>query len=208
MLVFLDESGDVGRKVDTGSSQFFVVGVVFFDKDEAQRCDNAITELRRTLGKPDNFEFHFSDNSKNIRQKFIETIAPFEFGVMCVAVNKKLIQNTDITSPTALYRYACTMVMANTLPYLKDATLVIDKSGSKQFQTELRRSIRVAASDFGVHKISKMKSQDSHKNNLIQVADYLTGIVSRKITDKKDWQEYYRAIEDKVVSVQEWPKWQ
>ena len=99
------------------------------------------------------------------------------------------------------------MVMANALPYLQHATLVIDKSGSKQFQTELRRAIRAAADDFGTDKISKMKSQDSRKNNLIQVADYMTGIVSRKIGGKKDWQEYYKAVKGKIVSIQEWPKW-
>ena len=40
MLGFLDESGDTGLKVSSGSSPFFVVALVTFDDDEeALRCD-------------------------------------------------------------------------------------------------------------------------------------------------------------------------
>ena len=36
MLVFIDESGDTGRKLEKGSSKFFVVALVIFeDHDEA-----------------------------------------------------------------------------------------------------------------------------------------------------------------------------
>ncbi|MFB6225357.1 MAG: DUF3800 domain-containing protein, partial [Candidatus Paceibacteria bacterium] len=43
MLVFLDESGDTGLKLDKGSSQYFVISlVVFQSKDEARTCNHAI----------------------------------------------------------------------------------------------------------------------------------------------------------------------
>ncbi len=40
MLVFIDESGDTGLKIDKGSSKYFVIALVIFeDHEEAIACD-------------------------------------------------------------------------------------------------------------------------------------------------------------------------
>ena len=47
MLVFLDESGDPGMKLQQGSSEyFFVTLVIFEDNEEALRADHHISGLR------------------------------------------------------------------------------------------------------------------------------------------------------------------
>ena len=46
MLAFIDEAGDTGLKTNQGASQFFVVVMVLFeDHEEAQRCDQRISDL-------------------------------------------------------------------------------------------------------------------------------------------------------------------
>lgn len=43
MLVFIDESGDTGLKLDKGSSKYFVITLVTFeDNEEALLCDQRI----------------------------------------------------------------------------------------------------------------------------------------------------------------------
>ena len=40
MLVFIDESGDSGLKIEQGSSRYFTVSLVMFeDNDDALACD-------------------------------------------------------------------------------------------------------------------------------------------------------------------------
>ena len=51
MLVFIDESGDSGLKVEAGSSRFFTVAlVVFEDYEEANACDKRIELLAKEIG--------------------------------------------------------------------------------------------------------------------------------------------------------------
>jgi len=51
MLVFIDESGDPGLKIEKGSSRFFTIALVIFeDKEEALACDQRIKLLKRELG--------------------------------------------------------------------------------------------------------------------------------------------------------------
>lgn len=50
MLVFVDESGDPGLKIDKGSSPLFIVALVLFeDNEDAKACDTRIDLLRRAV---------------------------------------------------------------------------------------------------------------------------------------------------------------
>lgn len=50
MLVFIDDSGDPGFKLQKGSSLIFVIGCVIFD-DELEAEKTAITSFIRRLSK-------------------------------------------------------------------------------------------------------------------------------------------------------------
>jgi hypothetical protein len=208
MLVFLDESGDTGRKVNSGSSQYFVVSIALFDdNDEASRCDQRIELLRNELNRPD-FEFHFSDNSRNVRKAFLEAINPYHFSYITVAIDKTpdKLYGAGFNNKESFYKYACHMVLTNALPYLESAKLIIDKSGNGTFQGELRRYLRNKLGDPTGTKINSFKPQDSRKNNLLQLVDYCAGISARKVQNKKDWQDYYKYISAKELNFQLWPK--
>jgi len=209
MLAFLDESGDTGRRTTSGSSRYFVVSLaVFLDKDEALACDQRITLLRKELGIADNYEFHFSNNSKRIRQAFLEAVSRYNFTIITVAIDKdpgKLFGD-GFNVKSSFYKYACQMVLTNALPYLDQATLILDKSGGATFQGQLKNYLRHKLNDHERLKIKKIKPQDSHKNNLLQLVDYCVGVSARKVQDKKDWREYYKYMSPKIISWQQWPK--
>jgi len=68
MLVFIDDSGDPGFKLDKGSTKYFIIAMVIFDDDlEAEKTAVAIKEFRRELKWPDYREFRFYKLSRDIR---------------------------------------------------------------------------------------------------------------------------------------------
>ncbi len=209
MLLFLDESGDTGKKLTTGSSAYFTVGLVLFlDNDEALACDRRIDQLRTELKLPAGYEFHFANNSKRVREAFLAAIALYNFSVIIVAIDKQgaKLFSDGLDAETSFYQYATQLALTTALPYLNQATLVIDKSGSRTFQGELRRYLRTKLDDPEGQRIKRFKAQPSHHNNLLQVVDYCVGISSRKIQGKKDWRTYFQFINTKLISWQEWPK--
>lgn len=75
MLVFIDESGDSGLKIQNGSSRFFTVAlVVFEDNEEAINCDKRIELLKGELGWEKGSEFHFKNNSDKVRKAFLRLL--------------------------------------------------------------------------------------------------------------------------------------
>lgn len=82
MLVFLDDSGDLGFKVKKGSSPCFVIALVIFDDHlEGEACAVEIKKLRRELGLSEHFEFKFSKCCERFWMAFLTRIAPFKFRI-------------------------------------------------------------------------------------------------------------------------------
>ena len=208
MLIFIDESGDTGRKFDRGSSRYFLVSLILFaDYEEALACDRRIDLLRHEIGKPANFEFHFANNSHKVRLRFLEAVRPYNFVYFTVVIDKdpKKLWGSEFEDKDSFYKYACNKVFTSALPYFKSAIVVIDRSGSPGFRNRLAKYLRNELSSNG-KVIKKIKQQRSRQNNLLQLADYVTGIINRKVQSKKNWKEYYRFISDKENWVQIWPK--
>lgn len=211
MLVFIDESGDTGRKINKGSSKYFVIGLVLFeDHSEAMACDQRIELLKHELGKTSAFEFHFQNNSDKVRRTFLEAILPYSFTYFAVVIDKdpKKLVGDGFNVKESFYKYACHMVFSNAKPHLDNAIVVLDKSGSPTFQYGLKKYLNLKTNGLNEQRklIKKIKQQHSHSNNLLQIADYIAGVINRKFQKKKSWQVYYRRISSKEMWVQKWPK--
>ncbi|HOF50623.1 MAG TPA: DUF3800 domain-containing protein [Candidatus Colwellbacteria bacterium] len=209
MLVFVDESGDTGRKTDAGSSQYFVVSSVIFEEDEeAVACDQRISLLKKELGYSSDFEFHFRENSDRLRKKFLEAVEPYQFFYLCVGINKdpKKLFGEGFNYKESFYKYACNLVFQSAKPHLNMARVKMDKNGSALFGSQLSKYIKGVMNDDDFTYIKSVKMEKSSSNNLLQLADYITGVLNRKIQNKKNYQEYYRYISAKELSLQIWPK--
>lgn len=207
MLCFVDESGDTGLKVGKGSSRFFTIAMVMFSEhDEATACDQRISLLRRELGIPKEYEFHFSETPAKIKKAFFEAVLPYNFFYFAITINKPALYGEGFKFKGSFYKYTCNLVFENAKQHLDNSTVVFDGSGSRQFKQELQLYLKRKMNEEGTSRIQKVKVQDSHKNNLIQLADMICGALSRsmKIKDKHR-HEFRKMINHRELSHQIWP---
>lgn len=204
MLVFIDESGDTGRKVDAGSSRYFIVAlVVFGDREEALTCDQRITRLRQELGLPASYEFKFSKMRREQRLAFYRAIAPYSFYYYGIIIRKdpaRLI-GAGLMESESFYRFACSLVLESAKPQLRDATVVIDGDGPQTYKRRLQTYLRRRMPSF----IRNVKMQSSHGNNLIQLTDMVAGAIHRSMGSKADQSLYRPMIRAHEIRVQVWP---
>jgi len=210
MLVFIDESGDPGLKIEKGSSRFFTVSLVIFeDKEEALACDQRITLLKRELGWEENSEFHFKRNSDKIRRAFLQAVAPYNFFYYGIVINKEpeKLWGEGFRNKSSFYKYACSLVFQNAKDKLENSTVVIYKSGNLDFRRQLGKYLRRKLNEEGKKLIKKVKMQRSRGNNLLQLADYIAGVINRSVQGRKKFAEEYRKIiAHREIYVQTWPK--
>lgn len=213
MLVFVDESGDPGRKTTSGSSRHFAITAVLFeDKTEANNCDLAIEKLRDELQLPRKKEFRFSKNNENIKDAFFDTISPFDFCYSSFVLNKDLLRHEGFKIKETVYKYTVRHALGNLEERLTDAIVIFDKCGGRDFELQLRNYLRsrekewCAANGNGRRRLKKVTAKSSHSNNLVQMADMVSGAIFRSFSDRKDANRYRQKIRRHEHRVQLWPK--
>lgn len=209
MIVFIDESGDAGLKLDSGSTDYFIVTLVAFEENaEAEAADKRIESLKTELGLPPYFEFHFNKIKCSFREAFLNAVRNFNFFYFSIVINKKNLTGEGFKHKQSFYKYSCSLVFENAKPYLDNATVIIDGSGDKEFRrqlgTYLRRKINDLKSDS--RYIGKVKIQDSKRNNLLQLADMICGAIARSYGEKDDAKICRNLVSHREIYVQLWPK--
>lgn len=208
MLVFIDESGDTGLNIAEGSTKYFtMVMVVFSEHDEALSCDQRIGLLRRELRLPENFEFHFHQNSHRVREAFFKAILPYQFFYYGIVINKQKLFGEGFKNKESFYKYASGLLFENAKDKLQRATVVIDESGRKLFKYQLAKYLKNKVNTEDRNCIRKVKMQNSASNNLLQLVDMIAGAVSRSLDEDKKNRNIFRAmIHAREMYVQIWPK--
>ena len=201
MLVFIDESGDSGFRLDRGSTAVFAVAMVIFeDHEQARLANHAIETLR--AGWPGIQEFKFSKCSHDVRDAFFETVAPFDFRVRTLVVRKELIHSGRLrTDKQAFYRFFVKNMIKFDNGRLTQARVIIDGSGERTFRRDLQTHLRHHAND-GAIKDVRMK--DSRGDSLVQLADMCVGAVARSYRpDRADHSRWRRMLRGKLDDVWE-----
>jgi hypothetical protein len=207
MLVFVDESGDCGIKGRKGTSEFFfMTAILFNENDAAEACDLRISTIREELHMRPAAEFHFNKCRDDYRCRFLNGVSGMDFFYVSFILNKAKLYGPGFAYKESFYKYAARILFENCKPHLKMATITIDRSGDREFTNALQRYLkRMINTDQEV--IKKVKSEHSHSNNLLQLADMVCGAVARSFArEKKDSRKYRKIIGHRELSVQVWPK--
>lgn len=209
MLVFIDESGDPGLKIDQGSSRYFTISLVVFEEnDEAIACDQRIELLKREINWTSDSEFHFKSNSDKVRESFFRAVIPYSFFYYSIVINKdpNKLWGDGFKDKMSFYKYACSLVFENAKDKLDNAIIVIDKSGNLDFRHQLEKYLK-SKSNTNTKRIKKVKMQESKRNNLLQLADYVAGAINRSVSNKrKNKDKFRKMITKREIYVQIWPK--
>jgi hypothetical protein len=193
MLVFIDDSGDPGFKIEHGSSRYFVIALVIFkDELEAEKAAIAIKEFRRSLKFPDHMEFKFHKSHPRVKEEFLKAINPFDFTVRCLSADKTLIRSEELkNNKNSFYSYAIKMVLQYSNNEILDAKIKIDGSGDRIFRRNFLTYLRKHLNSKQRKIMKNCKLADSRENVLIQMADMVAGSIRRSYdTGKKDHLKY------------------
>ncbi|MBL8492466.1 MAG: DUF3800 domain-containing protein, partial [Rhodocyclaceae bacterium] len=197
MLILIDESGDAGFKVAKGSTPHFVVAMVIFrDLRQAELASVAIGQASERLRvKP---EFKFNKCAAAVRDGFFEAVRPFHFTVRALVVDKARIYSEGLREDKGrFYNYFVKMLLKHDNGTLQGARVKIDGSGDREFKRELHRYLR-GQSEAG--KLVSVKFAESHRDNLIQLADMAAGAICRSYRqeDRKDANRWRAMLAGKI----------
>ncbi len=191
MLVFIDESGDAGFKLDKGASPIFVAAMVIFETSQhAVATQQAIekSEAKR-LHKP---EFKFNKCSNDVRDAFFRSVRDCPFCVRAVVVRKERIYSPRLRADKeSFYNYFVSSMLRYDNNRLRQARVVIDGSGDREFRRNLNTQFRRKVGD-GV--IADVRFKDSKSDLLVQLADMCAGAIARSYRNDRPNPQRWRTM--------------
>lgn len=201
MLVFIDDSGDPGFKLDRGSTSHFVIAMVVFDDElEAEKTAVAIKELKREIGFSDNTEFRFFKTKNEYKIKFLETVNKFDFRIRCLIVDKSIIRSQELQSnKNSFYAYFIKEVLKNSNNTILNAKIRLDGGGDRSFRKNFIMYLRRELNSHEKRIMRQFKMIDSKRDVLIQMADMIAGSINRSQNkNTNDCNEYRKIIKNKI----------
>lgn len=182
MLVLIDESGCPGFKFPRGSDPVFAIGMVIFDDSgDARAVDALIRNLHAEI--PHRPEFKFAKCSSDVRDKFFAAVVGQPFRVRALLVRKEELYSLHLRAHAgAFYNYFVKQLLMNDGGILTGAKIRIDGSGDREFQRALTAYLRRELGG----KMGDLKMSDSHRDQLIQLADMCVGAIARSARDRKE----------------------
>lgn len=199
MLVYIDESGDAGFKVDRGSSPVFVAAMVIFDSADAAAETRELI-ARSAARVAHKGEFKFSKSRDEVRDLFFDAVRNGSFRVRCIVVEKAVIHSAALRSDKEnFYEFFVKQMLRHDNGRLENARVIIDGSGDREFRQKLSAAIRKRVREGAVRDC---RFSDSKTDLLIQLADMCAGAVARSYrADRKDrrrWRDKLRPRLDDV----------
>ena len=201
VLVFIDESGDPGFKIQRGSTPAFTAALVAFQDVEQARLSQAAIEATATRLRvfP---EFKFSKCRPEVRDAFFAAVLPYDFCVRAIVVRKDKIYSPHLrTDKEGFYSFFVKSMLKYDGGLLSQAQVVIDGSGDREFKREIGAYFRL---HLGAGRVKAIRFANSRSDPLVQLADMCVGAIARSYkADRADALRWRGMIRTKIADVWE-----
>lgn len=211
ILVFLDESGDLGWKFhlpygNGGSSRYLTLGCVLCPANKKKYIDRAIRRFHKTVEakSPKEVKWGFLDQDERIKAalklKLLIDTHP-EIELLAISLNKESIPLPARKSPHQVYMDMIRRLLLKKMKDYDDVSLVHDQSclESREIQRDLQLKLWV---NKNAETILTTTSSESHLQSSIQAADLLAGLVQGRLEHKQKapWDALASYIQYRYVS--------
>lgn len=213
VTVFVDESGNLG--FGNGGSSFFVIGYVMMINDNPFFNRNKVTRLLRHVNTKQKqrrkiSEFKFSEDSHEIRIKFLNLIKTLPISASVVLVSKDSVMNHLRDDPVVVYNYLAVEYVItkiinehlkpsspyNTITYTIDESLT--KKAQKNFNRYCQDKISFLSKErpFAANIAVKIQHLNSRYEPCLQISDYIASATFQKF--ERGNPQYLDLIKEKI----------
>lgn len=204
MLVFLDESGDLGFDPKKKNSKFFVVTIL--SSGDKRHLEKVVKKVHRSLRKKvkrlSGGILHAVKEKPATRKRLLRFLNQGECAIMAIYLNKAKVYTKLRDEKHVLYNYVTNIlldrIMTKRLINAKGPVQIIaSKRETNKFLNEnFRNYLKKQARDTHVMKEISIEVKTPAQEKALQAVDFVSWAIFRKYEMGDD--SYYKLIEEKI----------
>lgn len=197
MKIYIDESGDLGWKLDKpnrhgGSSRFITITAIIITKDEEKYVSRFITEIYKKYNLTPNIEKkganfipeHSSFITSQLANKIINKSSSFK--IISITVNKIKVFESLRRDKNIFYNYVLGLLLKPEIMQLENAEIILDKRTIKVSHGEsFPDYIKTEIWGQGLNINITCEFLESTNNKMIWFADWYANFIWRKHEDNE-----------------------
>lgn len=136
-----------------------------------------------------------------MKDGFFTAVAPCKFTIRALVVDKAKIYSDNLReNKERFYNFFIKSMLKHDGDALTGAKVKIDGSGDREFKRELAAYLK-RESETG--KITSVKFAESHRDNLIQLADMVAGAIARSYRegDRSEHDRWRKMLSSKIRDI-------
>lgn len=170
---FVDESGTAGAQINKNDGYLILSLVIFRDEKEMKTVHEKYTELRRSLGRKDDYEFHYTHNKQKVRDMVFDVIRDIDFEFMTFVVKK------DSVKTHASYVTLAKMLINRLQKENENIKIIIDTNPVLLKNLNKIKKARII-------KNMRFQQSDSAAVDCLQLVDYVVGAHGKIIKNESE----------------------
>lgn len=209
---YIDEYGD--KSIDykkEGVSTFFIVTAVVINSENESIYREKVNEIRkRYTFSPEIKSKNFPDKDFEKRLSLLKELCQLDFHVYSIIVDKRHIwEESGLQFRNSFFKYVNRLLDSDLYRYYPYLRLIADEHGDNKFMNGFIDYFNKYHVQGELFKRSSFNFSKSEDEPLIQVADFISGSLSKYFDPKKKIlgaEKIIDILKPKILHFREWPE--
>ena len=204
--VFIDESGDPEIEVTrSGVSEYFVLTAVIIPSDDLKSIERIVRGISQKLFSGGEMKSSNIGNNRARRQRVINEIAKLDFKHYSQVIDKsKILTESGLRFRRPFVKYINRILYENLFQTYSNLHVFADQHGTSAFMRGFPVYLQRRLPQRLLFEESSFKFVNSADYPLIQLADLISGTISRCYSDK-DPISLLDTLRSHTIIIDEWP---
>jgi Protein of unknown function (DUF3800) len=206
-LAYIDEFGNNGLDFSNkGTTTHFIVTSIIINSIDLIQIESEVEVVRKKYFQTGEMKSKNIGDNDSRRMQIIKDLAKINFHIFSFVIDKQQLKTKGFTYKPSFYKFLHSLVDRELFKIYPEIQIVADEHGGEEFKKSFIQYIKANHISDLFHQTFNLS--DSKSNLLIQLADIITGTLSRCYeTSKlsKNRQIFIDILKDKILEIREWP---
>lgn len=205
-IAFADEFGNTSFDFEKQGTHFIVASIIA-NKHDLPLLEIQVEEIRKNFFQTGEIKSKKVAGNHKRRLLILDKITKLNIQIFAVVVDKRKLYSEGFRHKQSFHKFINGLVYKELYKTFPNLTLIVDEHGSNDYMRGFKKYVQANHIRDLFHG-SNFELEDSSKNILIQIADFIAGTLGHYFDESKkneNSQEYLKILDQKISSINYFP---